>query len=192
MKNVTAEYQNETLPDQLTKCSPSTPDEKWYDSYPEKTKKKIMNYLATKEFEEWQSIIRKDNSLTVENARKIFEEGNQWWNTYADNDIVHAIDKNGPNCSDVKFERIEWNKLFEILKNNKSNTDYNLHYYAEYICIFVHFRPDGINLCVPFINEYGWDYIREDFENGRYSMAETITMIKESPKNSICPELYTA
>ena len=138
----------------------------------------IIQYLADKETKEWEAILKDDNSLTIENIKKVFDNGWQWWNTYAEDMCVPLVDGNGIGCENVNFDLIDWNKVIHLTETDK-NFRYNLHQYADYACIFMDFEKDGISINSPFLNNNALTHLIEDVESGMFKKADLDNMLAE-------------
>ena len=136
----------------------------------------IIQYLSDKETDEWQALLKDDNSLTVENIKKVFDNGWQWWNTYSEDKYVELVDRN-ERCDNVDFGLVDWDKVIKLAKTD-DDFRYNLHQYADYATIFIDFTKDGIMINCPFVNECALEHLCEDIDDGKCTFDDLDNILK--------------
>lgn len=136
----------------------------------------IIQHLVDKETDEWQAILKDDNSLTVENIKKVFDNGWQWWNTYSEDKYVELVDKN-ERCDNVDFNLVDWDKVIKLAKTD-DDFCYKLHQYADYATIFMDFTKDGIKVYRPFVSDNALEHLCEDIDDGKCTFDDLDNILK--------------
>lgn len=113
--------------------------------------------------------------LSEEKAREFTESGGVL-NTRADEELIEMFDGNGEGCFNVDPDEIDWDGLFEYIRNG-GEKEYCLHYYAGFACIYMEFTKNGTE-----INCYGTDDYLQQFIQERLDDTENTICLPGYPE----------
>lgn len=122
--------------------------------------------------------------LTSENIKKVFfDECPQIWLSYAKEETVKKYGRKDKktNPENLLFDDIDWNNLLAADNAAELVNSLNLHYYDTYGCEFLEVdENNNLRITANFENDYIFDYILEDVENGEYTIEEMRDIIEEA------------
>lgn len=162
-----------------------------YDEYLEQFSKEerrmFTDYLLKHELADIKAKLNPE--MTVENVMTILNEFYEPINTHADDNMVEKYDKNGIDCWEMDFSKVDWEGLFEYYKNGGTDV-YNIHSYQDYGVVYLDFTKDGLNVSLPseqiVITE---EHIEEDFDEfcefSKIFVEEAIEEIKTDRANGV-------
>ena len=104
--------------------------------------------------------------LSEEKARA-FLDGGGVLNTRADDEAIEMFDDNGLECEDVDPDLVDWDGLFEYIKNG-GEKEYRIHYYAGYACISMEFTKNGTEINCYCTDDYLKQFIQERLDDVEY------------------------
>ena len=104
--------------------------------------------------------------LSEEKARA-FLDGGGVLNTRADDEAIEMFDDNGLECEDVDPDLVDWDGLFEYIKND-GEKEYRIHYYAGFACISMEFTKNGTEINCYCTDDYLKQFIQERLDDVEY------------------------
>ena len=130
--------------------------------FTEEERKMFEDFVIRYQLEDY----RKDYSSPEfsEKKARAFMKGCGVLNTCADEELIEMFDDNGQECYDVDPDLIDWDGLFEYIKNGGTKK-YCIHYYAGFACICMEFTKNGTEINCYNTDDYLQQFIQETLDD---------------------------